>query len=451
MAYKSRAPKTAREVAVQALLQVNGKGGYSNLVLDSLLRTAALPPEERSFASILLYGTLERQLTLDGVIRHYSSKPLSALTPAVREILRVSLYQLLYLDSVPDSAAVNQGVALTRTLRVASAAGFVNALLRSFVRDGKRLPPFKGSHLQQLEYRYSCPSWLIGQLLEAYGEQDTTAFLESSLGRPNLYARVNRARITANALQERLAEQGVLAQPDPWLPDCLLLGATRGVEELAAFREGLFYIQDKSSQLCAAAVGARPGERVLDLCAAPGSKSFTMAQGMEGQGRLVSCDILPGKVERIRQSAARLGFSLVEPVVNDAAQYRPEFSRGFDRVLCDVPCSGMGILGRKPEIKYKDPASLEELPALQAAILETASRYLRPGGRLVYSTCTLLPRENGQVVDAFLQSHPEFAPDPMDPWLAGRLALPQGGWRVTLLPHLAQTDGFFFAVMKKVR
>lgn len=445
---------TARQAAVQALLKVDGEGGYSNLVLNEQLKKAQLSPEDTAFASRLFYGTLERKLTLDHIIGVYSKKPVHKLTPAVAEILRMSLYQLAFLDSVPDSAAVNEGVKLTRTMKAASASGFVNAVLRAFLRDGKELPPIKGGQLRQWEVRYSCPQWIIRSLQQSYGEQATIDFLEYSLERPPLYARVNTARGSIEACVKRLQEEGVRVQLDPDLPGCIALEQTASIERLSAFQEGLLHIQDKSSQLCAAALGAKTGERVLDCCAAPGSKSFTVAEWMEDSGEIVSCDIFEEKIKKIREGAKRLNLSSIRAMLQDATAYREDFGL-FDRVLCDAPCSGIGIIGRKPEIKYKKEQDLQDLPQVQAKILDNVSRYVKKGGTLLYSTCTLLERENGAVVQAFLKEHPEFEPAALPEMVQKACGIAdKQAWKVTLLPHKgqrAQTDGFFIATMKKVR
>ena len=231
---------TARQAAVQALLKVDGEGGYSNLVLNEQLKKVQLSPEDTAFASRLFYGTLERKLTLDHIIGAYSKKPVHKLTPAVAEILRMSLYQLAFLDSVPDSAAVNEGVKLTRTMKAASASGFVNAVLRAFLRDGKELPPIKGGQLRQREVRYSCPQWIIRSLQQSYGEQAAIDFLEYSLERPPLYARVNTARGSVEACVKRLQEEGVRVQIDPDLPGCIALEQTASIERLSAVIRKLY-------------------------------------------------------------------------------------------------------------------------------------------------------------------------------------------------------------------
>lgn len=444
--------KSARYTVVHALIQVNQNSGYSNVVLNQALQQSELSTADRMFASALFYGTLERKITLDFIISHYSSKPLNKLSPQVLEILRVSIYQILYLDSVPDSAAVNEGVALTKLLGVTSASGFVNAILRSFLRDDKKFPECKGNRLRKWEIRYSCPEWLIKILLETYGEEDTVSFLESSLGRQSLYARVNTTKITAHALIEKLNQEGIAAVECPDLKNCISLSKTSAVEDIPSFKEGLFHIQDKSSQLCASLLDAKPGESVLDLCAAPGSKSFTIAELMFGNGTITSCDLTQEKLSKVSEGAKRLGLSIIKPTLNDARIFNKSFPL-FDCVLCDVPCSGIGIIGRKPEIKYKNPKELTGLPAIQKQILEQASLYLKPGGRMIYSTCTLLPQENTQITDSFLQKHNDFLPEPLPEELQKFLFgnYDQSRYNLTLFPNMVKTDGFFLAIMKKVR
>lgn len=434
--------KTSRHCAVEALLQIHQQGAYSNVLLGNLAARGALSPQELGLASTLVYGVLERQLTLDAIINHYSKRPVEKLDPAVAEILRISLYQLLYLDHIPDAAAVNEGVKLTRSLRVTSAGGFVNGILRSFLREGKALPQPKGDDLpSRWELDYSCPAALSRRLLQSASEGEVQSLLEHSLGRPPLYARVNSCKTDVDSLCKQLAQEGVEAQP--WRPEgCIRLGTLSSLEGLPSFRQGLFHIQDASSQLCARLCGARTGQRVLDLCAAPGSKSFSMALDMGDQGEILSCDIYPEKLKKIREGAERLGLRSIKVLENDARNYRPELGL-FDRVLCDVPCSGLGIIARKPEIKYKNLEDFAQLLPLQQEILDTAARYVKPGGQLTYSTCTLLPEENQQQVEGFLARHGDFEP----------LPLPEhkSGWYSVLFPQDQESDGFFLATMRKVR
>lgn len=422
--------KNAREIAVRGLIEVFDCGGYSNLVLDQWMKKAGLPPQERAFCAALFYGVAERCITLDWVLGRYSRQPVEKLTPAVRAILRLAIYQLLYMPSVPDRAAVDEAVKLTRVLKVASAGSFVNGVLRHFLRDEKavRLPrdPRKA-----LAVRYSVPDALIALWQDAYGEEKTLSILEGCGGPPPLFARVNTTRITADALISRLAAEGVTAEMAE-LPDALRLTDTGDITALPSFAEGLFHIQDLSSQRCAAALGARPGDRVLDVCSAPGGKSFTAAEGMDGKGTLLAMDLSPSRLNLVAEGAARLGLSCIEIRANDATQYHAELGQ-FDRVLCDVVCSGYGVIRRKPEIRYKLPETVAALPETQYQILSVSARYLAAGGRLVYSTCTLNPAENEQVVGRFLAGHPAFS-------LVDKTTCfpaPQGG------------DGFFYAVLER--
>lgn len=434
--------KLARQTAVEALLQINEEGGYSNVVFHNLVTRNELSPQDTALCSVLVYGALERRLTLDHVIGAYSKTPVRKLTPAVREILRISLYQLLYLEHIPDSAAVNEAVKLTRLMKAASASGFVNGVLRSFLRDGKKIPPVKkGGLAQQWQVDYSCPAELIERLLKSCDKEQVRSLLEHSLGRPTLFARVNTTKITVEDLLKRLQEEGVEAAAEE-LEGCIRLANTASLEKLPSFKEGLFHIQDKSSQLCARLVSAQPGMRVLDVCSAPGSKSFTISEYMNNDGEVISCDIYPEKIKKIREGADRLGLSVINAMENDAMEYRAELGQ-FDRVLCDVPCSGLGIIGRKPEIKYKDPKEFDGLPPIQWDILETSCQYVKQGGILTYSTCTVLPEENQKIVKKFLEVHPDFEPYEQSEHTEG--------WYSALFPNMKDSDGFFIATMKKSR
>lgn len=416
----------ARLAAAQALLRVE-KGAYSNLSFAGLC--SSLDSRETAFASALFYTALERRLAIDHILKYYSAKPLDTLVPEVMASLRLGICQLLYLESVDDYAAVSQSVELARALGVPEAAGFVNGVLRAFLRAGKKIPPVRGGRGDRLSVAYSCPRWLVKRLLKTYGEEDTLHILENSLGRPPLFLRANTTRIAPEGLVQNLAAEGIEAavQADP--PGCLLAQSSP-VEGLAAFRKGLFHVQDKASQYCALAVGAKAGERVLDVCGAPGGKSFTVAEEMGNQGQVVALDLHPHRVGLVQEGAERLGLSIVHAKAGDASVFDPALGE-FDRVLCDVPCSGFGIIRRKPEIKYKTPSSVENLPEIQHKILQTSANYVKPGGRLVYSTCTLLPEENGEVVSRFLKEASGF----------------ELSWEKTLLG--GETDGFYMAVLQR--
>lgn len=439
----------ARLVALQALLRVHKDDGYSNIVLNQALKKAGLSAKDAGFVSALFYGVLERRMTLDYRIQQYSKIPLKKISPDVLEILRLAFFQLCYMDKVPPSAAVNEAVALARLRRQEKAAGFINAVLRSFVRAGLNAPLPEGDSRRALSIRYSCPEWIIALWQNAYGQQTAKKLLEQLAGRPPLTIRVNNLKSSAEELSRELEGRGLPAKAAN-IEGALELKDTGSIEANAAFREGKFHVQDLASQICCLALGPRPGERVIDVCSAPGGKAFTIAERMENQGELLAFDLYEAKVNLIRDGARRLGITILKANVRDAANPETELPPA-DRVLCDVPCSGLGILRRKPEIRYKNSKSLDSLPDLQYRILRSSARLCKPQGVLLYSTCTLNPAENGRVADRFLREHPDFAPLP--------LLLPQQLIRnsfepehqLTLMPHLHGTDGFFLSAFKRLR
>ena len=425
----------SRQIAAAALMDVERDGSYSNLVLEPYFRRGDLPRRDRAFCSALFYGVLERRITLDWTLSHYSRVPVLKMDPAVRAALRLGAYQLMYMPSVPPAAAVGQSVETARALGAGKAAGFVNGVLRSMSREGCRCPAPK-DRLGALSVEYSVPGPLIQLWRRGYGHETALEILEGTRGPAPVFARVNTQRTAPAALRERLREEGVASEEVPGVPGALRLVDPGPVGELAAFREGLFHIQDISSQLCAAALDPRPGMEVLDLCAAPGGKTFTLAELMGDQGRLLARDLYPQRLRLVEEGAARLGLASVETSPGDAREPDPALAGRFDRVLCDVVCSGFGTLRRKPEIRYKPLDSLDGLPDVQYNILDTASCYLKPGGRLVYSTCTLNPQENEGVVERFLAAHPEYrTAAPPKTYIRGREGL--------------DCDGFFVAALER--
>jgi len=430
---------SARATAVRCLMQVERDGGYSNLVLDAALQKEGLSPQEAAFCSRLFYGVIERKYTLDHILSAYSKLPPKKLTPEVLQILRCALYQMCWLDSIPDSAAVNEAVTLTRTFRKASASGFVNGVLRAFLRDGKALPPIRGSLSRRLSVQYSCAEPLVKHLVDRYGAERAEGFLAASLDRPPLFLRANLCRTTAEELAALLRQQGAQAEAEPLLEGTVRLSGAGALEKLPAYADGLFHVQDLSSQRCVSALAPKAGERLLDVCSAPGGKSFTAAGLMQGRGEIVACDLYAQKAGLIAQGAERLGHSLIRAVQNDATCQNGALGT-FDAVLCDVPCSGLGIIRRKPEIKYKSAEVLSSLCETQYRILTISAGYLRAGGRLLYSTCTLNPAENEETVARFLREHPDFMP------LESELL---GGWQRTFWPQEDTGDGFFCALLQK--
>ena len=431
-----------RTLAVKALLRVN-EGGFSNIVLDALLSGAQLEHRDRAFVSALFYGVLERRITLDKIIKKYSSKPLESLEPAVLECLRIGFYQLIYMNSVPDMAAANETVEAVKRLGFAKASGFVNGIMRSFIRDGKKFDFSRLDKIGRLSAEYSAPIWLCKKWCNEYGDEKTEAALAASLGSVPIFARVNTTKTTAEELLSTLAQENVTAVLIEEIEGAVKINSV-APQGTKAYKKGLFHVQDISSQLCAKAVGAQKVERVLDVCSAPGGKTFTIAQLMENEGEIVACDLHPKRAGLVKNGAERLGLDIIKAMANDATVYNEKMGF-FDRVLCDVPCSGLGVIRRKPEIRFKDPGEISALPKIQYKIASTTAKYLKDGGTMIYSTYTLSKEENEQVVKRLIEEDgllPEKLPEEL-------LKYSKDGFSVTLLPGEINSDGFYFAKLRK--
>ena len=424
-----------RALCLELLLRQCVAGQYANLTLDSALgREGGMSPADKALCTALFYGVIEHRITLDYIIDSLSALPPSSIEERVRMILRQGLCQLLYFDRVPDHAAINEAVELCPR----RSKGFVNALLRSFCRQGKQVQlPHPQSHpMDYLSVRYSVPVELAEAFCRGYGFTRAESLLRAFSRTPDVTVRVNTLRATR---EEFIARHG--GTPTVIAPHGVRFETAEGLAE--ALATGECFVQDEASQICTEAVGAHAGERVLDLCAAPGSKSFGMALSMQNAGEVASFDLHENKLSLIRRGAQRLGLSVITARAADARTATPLVLGTFDRVLCDVPCSGYGVLAKKPDIRYKDVAAAEGLLPIQAAILDRAADCVREGGLLVYSTCTLLPAENEEQVRAFLARHSDFEPEPFT--VGG---VPFDGM-VTLAPDTHQTDGFFVARLRK--
>lgn len=435
--------KNARQTAFEILLKIEKNKAYSNIALDSAVREFSPDSTDRAFISRLVYGVTERKLTLDYIYSGYLKQPPSKLKPELLTVLRMGTYQLCFADKIPVSAAVNESVELAKKNGAAYAAGLVNAVLRKvsqngFVTDG--LPDDE----KRISIEYSVPAELVKFFIHHYGYDGAVGIFKSSLQPKKITVRVNTLKTDAAALIAALTAEGTEVC-ETRLENALIIRPKDAVYELDSYKQGLFHVEDISSQMCVKALCAQPGDRVLDICSAPGGKSFAAAQYMNNTGEIVSCDLYEQRVGLIESGAQRLGINMINAKVNDASVYDPQLGF-FDRVLCDVPCSGLGIINKKPEIKYKSLDSIKELIPIQKAILETASRYVKPGGVLVYSTCSLNPNENRRVCDAFLEAHNEFHSVDAAP---GEPRFLNEGDYMTFVPHINNCDGFFVAKFLK--
>lgn len=421
----------ARQAAFRILNRIERDGAYSNLALDAALSQIGAG-ESSAFITALVYGVTERKITLDYILCAFLRQPIKKLRPEVLTVLRMGVYQLKYMDKIPISAAVNESVKLVKKNGCAYAAGLVNSVLRK-AAENEITYPDKSDFVTYLSIRYSCPPSLVSHYIHDYGAENAEGILSSSVGAAQTVLRVNTLKTDAAHLQEILYAQGVETACG-MLKNTLTVKSGGSISACNAFRDGLFHVQDYASAYCVQALDLQPNQIFVDVCAAPGGKTFTAAQQMQNQGKIYAFDLYPQRVNLIADGARRLGVSIIEAGVHDASEAFADLEGRADRVLCDVPCSGLGTIRRKPEIRYKDLAFVDNLTELQYNILINASKILKPGGILVYSTCTLNRAENDAVCDRFLKEHPDFE----------RL----GDYR-TLLPHKDGTDGFFFARLRR--
>ena len=435
--------KNARQIAFEILLKIEKDKAYSNLAIDSAVKAFCPDSTDCAFISRLVYGVMERKITLDYVIGSCLTQPLNKLKKDVLVILRLGAYQLLFSDKIPVSAAVNESVKLAKNNKCNYSAGLVNAVLRK-LSNRELVIPDGLTAVQRISVTYSAPEELVKFLLHHYGEENTEAFLEAALKPKRIFIRVNTVKTTADELLKLLENEGVTVKRTD-LENALQINVNKAVYELDAYKKGLFHVEDISSQLCIEALEVYEGCTLIDMCAAPGGKSFTAAECMKNSGTVYSCDIYEARTGLIKDGAKRLGLDCIKPVVNDASKINEALPKA-DRVLCDVPCSGLGIIGKKPEIKYKKLDYIKELLPIQRQILETASSYVKDGGRLVYSTCSVNPNENRKICDAFLKAHPEFSTVKALPSV--ERAVDEGDY-LTLMMHKNNCDGFFIAVFVK--
>ncbi len=409
---------------MESLIALERDGRYSNLEVNAALAASSLEGADRGLYTRLVYGVTERRITLDYIIGKYSRLPADKLDPDVRCALRIGLYQLLWMDKIPEHAAVAESAGLVAS----RSTGFVNAILRSFLRDGKRyaLPDKTADFFAYLSVAYSVPRDLCVLLHESVGDE-IESLLEAMNREPLVSLRVNRLKIDTDEAAVRTGGEKSKIAPDVITVQTLDDIVKSGVDE------GLWFVQDEASRITAAEVGAVPGDLVIDTCACPGGKSFSMAIDMRNTGKLYSFDLHKNKLSLIESGAAKLGITVIETGARDAKTPDERLIGKADRVLCDAPCSGLGVIAKKPDIRYKDLSTVGRLPEVQYPVLCGASEYVRPGGTLVYSTCTIHKAENEEIVEKFLANYPAFNLEAMR----------------TFYPHRDHCDGFFFAKMTK--
>lgn len=441
-----------RELILGILLEVNKEGQYSHLVIRSTLeKYQYLEKQERAFITRVCEGTLEYKLRLDYILNQFSTVPAEKMKPVIRELLRSSVYQILYMDSVPDSAVCNEAVKLARKKGFYNLTGFVNGVLRKVAREyGSIRFPGKEEPEDYLSVIYSMPKWLVQRFLEQYGFEKTEKMLESFLKEKPTTIRIREYLVEKEAVLESLKSQKVTVEKAPYIENAYYLKDYDYLPALDAFRVGSIQVQDVSSMLVGEIADPKEGDYVIDLCAAPGGKTLCIADKLKGTGRVDARDISRTKTDYIRENAIRQNFLNVVVTEKDATQLDSESLEKADIVLADVPCSGLGVMGRKTDIKYKlNPAKMQELVGIQREILEQASTYVKPGGTLIYSTCTIGKEENQDNVEWFLEHYP-YELESLDPYLCEELKseTTRKGY-LQLLPGVHQCDGFFIARLKR--
>ncbi|MBO5934756.1 MAG: 16S rRNA (cytosine(967)-C(5))-methyltransferase RsmB [Clostridia bacterium] len=424
----------ARQTAFHALSKMERDNAYSNLLLPEIAAAEDISRRDMLLAYRIVKTVLERKITIDYNLSLYLTQPLKKLKPQVLTILRMGASQLLFMDKIPPSAAINESVKLSKKNGCAFASGLINAVLRKVSAKGLTLPE-DDSSVRFLSIKYSFPEYICEKFVSYFGKETAEKIMASSLDEGNIYIRKNTLRNEEFSFECEKTE---------FPENCYIIKNSGDISKLPEFINGLFHVQDLSSQLCCRVLSPEKGETVIDVCSAPGGKTMTMAQMMENDGKIISCDIHEHKLKLIKDTAERLGINIVETCLRngtDKTAVLPE----ADKILCDVPCSGFGVTGKKPEIKYKNQDEIESLPALQLEILLNSAQYLKKGGRLVYSTCTLLPEENVEVCRKFLEERADFRPVHIDDEIKGS----RDGETLNVLPCDYDCDGFFIAAFER--
>ena len=426
---------TPRLLAYELLLKAEKNGTFSNIALDNALKSCDMSELDKNLSAVLFYGVIERKITLNHIISKLSSRKLEDIDIKALVALRLGIYQLKYLDKIPDHAAINETVELCPK----KSGGFVNAVLREYTRkSGTNIFDCDRDNFENyLSVTYSiCPE-LARKLIDTFDEAKCEEILTGFSQKPETTICVNTLKISRDEMENKLfAEKTEISSRGLYTK-----GSVRG---LYGFDDGLFFVQDQASQICVEAVGAKENDTVIDVCSCPGSKTFGMAITMNNKGKIYAFDLHENKLSLINSGAERLGIEIIKTAAADGRVLIPELTFSADCVLCDVPCSGFGVIAKKPELRYKDPKESERLPSIQLDILNNACNYVKHGGTLVYSTCTIFPEENELNVKRFLDTHPEFS---LCEWKVGDLSVPDG--MITFYPHIQKTDGFFIAKLKR--
>lgn len=414
-----------RNLALNVLVDIDKNGAYSNIALkNEFLKHKDFTDRDRHFATILVYGVTDKRLTLDYVISKHSKLKLKKLSVYVLNILRMGVYQIMFMDKIPQSAAVNESVILSKRYAHKAASGFINGVLRSVLKSEIEYP---SENDEYLSVKYSYPLWLVRKWINDFGYDFTKDLMKGFLRTPKLSLRANSLKISTDELLKKLTEYNAEIKDGAILCDGFDVSKNR------LYTDGYFSVQDISAMNTARVLSPKKGDKVLDMCAAPGGKTTHIAELMENEGEIIAFDMYEHKVELIKKNAKRLGINIINAKVSDATKENKELFNRFNKVLCDVPCSGLGIIGRKPEIKWKENDDFSELCTIQKSILNNASKYLKENGEIVYSTCTLNPLENEGITDKFIEENSDFIKT----------------YEKTYYPHIDLSDGFYICKLTR--
>lgn len=438
-----------RKLALTVLCRMDKTGVWANKELSQSLEAADIEGPDRALAASIVYGVCERKRLLDFYIEKFSNIKREKISTEIMNILRCGIYQIVFMDKIPDSAAVNESVKLSQKVEHGGASGFVNAVLRKISAQKTNLPiPDKSIPQKYISIFYSCSDYIANLLLDRFGMQGACEIMEYFYKDSHITARVNTLKTDIDKLISLLSDEKINCERVIGHDFAICMEKTGKLTKLKSFKDGLFYVQDISSQTAAEVLGALSGEKIADVCASPGGKSFSCAMRMENRGTVYSFDKNAEKVALVRQGALRLGIEIINCDVCDATFGEDEQDGTFDRVFVDAPCSGLGIMGKKPDIRYKEKDEIEGLREIQQKIIQRSSAYLKQSGVMVYSTCTLNKRENEGVAERFLAENPSFSAMDFEVSLYGKKYKSQNGM-LTLLPNVHKTDGFFIFKSRK--
>ncbi|MBP3495589.1 MAG: 16S rRNA (cytosine(967)-C(5))-methyltransferase RsmB [Clostridia bacterium] len=429
-----------RALALSSLLRWEGQGSFSNIEINTTISRSSLEKNDISLYTLLFMGVIEKKLFLDNVIKQYSNIPLERIDIETKNVLRLGIYQLVFTDKIPEYSAVDQSVSLAPK----KSKGFVNALLRSFIRNERKIT-YPKDKWQRISIEYSVPMDVCQIFKDSYGETVAEELCTLPQPKTEICLRVNTLKSTIDNVIKELSARGIEQKISSLSSDIVMCHT-----QISAIKDlldsGYVFVQDEASRIASAVVGAKKGEKIADVCACPGGKTFSMAMDMQNEGEIYASDLHENKLSLITRTAKRLGIDIIKTREQNAKEFLNEYSLAFDRVLCDVPCSGLGVIFKKPDIKYKSLDNIRNLPSVQYDILNNCSKYVKMGGILVYSTCTINKAENEDNIEKFLSEHSEF--EPLD-FEIGNIKSVKGGY--TFLPHINGTDGFFVARMKKIK